>query len=202
MNDRYLLSTADCAAGLDASQIHPQMLVSFYRYDKDLDVDRIFLHPDHVLDILPRIYDIMLIRLNQLVDMTVHVPICLPHASLMMYDEAPAWIMAPGKRPLSVKVHTGRCSFMRQVDGSVRTIPVRTGMFLCAGSVKTSFCSTQPGYLLVMIIHGWYMLLGISSTLELFPMCSYSMGLFSEVLPYRAWIRNITSDSSNCQFVV
>ncbi|KAK8383786.1 hypothetical protein O3P69_015911 [Scylla paramamosain] len=201
INDRYVISTTECAAGLDHNAINPEVLVSFENSEEEFDVSQIFLHPNHVPDSLPRLYDIMLVRLALLVDMTKHIPICLPHASLLVYNGIPGWIMAPGLRPLSVKIHTGSCSFMRQVGGVVRTIRVRPGMFLCVGNVKTSFCYTHPGYLLMMMVHGWYMLLGLSSTNYLFPMCKYSQGLFSEVLPYRAWIRNITSDSSNCQFV-
>lgn len=201
MNDRYVLSTADCAAGIDAAAAKPEVLVSFENSDEVFDVSQIFLHPDHVPDSLPRLYDIMLVRLAVMVDMTKYVPICLPHASLLVYDGTPAWIMAPALKPLSVQVHSSRCSFLRQIAGEVQTIRIRPGMFLCGGSVQTSFCYKHPGYLLTMMVHGWYMLLGLSSTNDLFPMCTYSQGLFSEVLPYRAWIRNITSDSSNCQFV-
>ncbi|KAG0718441.1 Chymotrypsin-like elastase family member 1 [Chionoecetes opilio] len=201
INDRYLLSSADCDAGLiDESQVYDETFVTFYNSEQALHVDRLYVHHHHVAASVPRLYDIMLVRLRYLVDMSVHVPICLPHASLLLYDDTPAWIMGPGKGPVSVMTHTGNCSFTHQVDGPVRTIRVRPGMYLCAGRVDTPFCSLEPGFLLVVRVHGWYMVVGVASTLELFPMCTYSMGLFSEVLPHRGWIKNMTSDASGCQF--
>ncbi|XP_045106310.1 serine protease 30-like [Portunus trituberculatus] len=201
INDRYVISTSECTVGLDQKIINPELIVTFENSNQEFDVSQIFVHHNHAREILPHLFDMMLIRLTLLVDMKKYVPICLPHASLLVYSGTPAWVMTVGLRPLSVKVQTGTCSFMRQIGGHVRTIRVRPGMFLCVGNIKTSFCYTEPGYLLIMMVHGWYMLLGISSSNYLFPMCSYSQGLFSEVLPYRAWIRNITDDSSNCQFV-
>ena len=201
INDKYLIAAADCAEGIDADIMKPDMIVSFYNSNEELEVDRIFLHPDYVATSLPKQYDVMLIRLNLPLDMTVTVPICLPHASVILHNGTPAWIMEHGKKSLKVKTHTGTCSYRRQLYGPVYTIRVKPGMFQCAGDIETPFCSRYPGSLLVAKIHGWYMVLGIASTPSLFPMCSQSMGLFSKLSPYRGWIRNVTADdSSDCQF--
>ena len=201
INDRYVISTSECSAGLDHKDVNPELAVTFENSNEEFDVSQIFIHHNQAGEILPQLFDIMLVRLTIQVDMQKYVPICLPHASLLVFSGTPAWIMTVGYRPLSVKIQTGSCSFVRQIAGQVRTIQVRPGMFLCVGDVKTAFCYTHPGYLLIMMVHGWYMLLGISSSSYIFPMCKYSQGLFSEVQLYRAWIRNITEDSSNCQFV-
>lgn len=197
INDYYILSNAEC--GNVTQQTHEELTVTLK--DERLTVVRVVLPPDHIPDKIPRENDIMLLRLSVQINMTIHVPICLPEASLLVHQGAKASIMSPGRVSIGVKIQGRRCSFRRRVVGAVRSILLREGLFLCAGGVTTPFCRREPGNLLVMKRHGWYTLLGLSTTHELFQMCGNSMGLFSEVLLLREWIRSNTQDASQCQFV-
>lgn len=197
INDFYILTNAECRN--ETKQTDAEITVTLL--NERLAVDRVILPPGHIPHAIPRQNDIMLLRLRVPLNMSLHIPVCLPGASLFVHQGAEALIMAPGRHTVGVKIQGRRCSFQRRPMDSVRSILLREGLFLCAGEVWTPFCNHEPGNLLVMEEHGWFTLLGLSTTHELFTMCGYSMGLFSEVLPLREWIRHNTRDSSQCQFV-
>lgn len=212
INDLYILTSAECSNV--TYQADEELTVTLQ--NEKLNVERVLLPPNHMPNIIPRQNDVMLLRLKVPLDMTLHVPICLPEASLFVHQGENALIMTPilkvrfwgqtsintrsWTKNIGVKIKGRQCSFRRRVRGAVRSILVREDLFLCAGEVSTPFCSRTPGNLLVMMRHGWFTLLGLSTTHELFPMCKNSMGLFSDVLLLREWIRSNTQDASQCQF--
>lgn len=197
INDLYILANAECRNMTNRTDVELTVTLKKER----VAVDSVILPPDHFPDMIPRQNNIMLLRLRAPLNMSLHVPICLPEASLFVHLGAKALIMSPGHLRIGVKIQGRKCCYRRRTMGLVRSILLREGLFLCAGEVTTPFCNHEPGNLLVMKRHGWFTLLGLSTTQEFFTMCGNSMGLFSEVLPLREWIRNNTQDASQCQFV-